>query len=313
MITKICFVRHAESDKTVKDASQRPLTEDGLEKAARLVDFFKDVPVHAVYSSPFKRAIDTVLPLAESRGLEIVKDDRLREWMGGRPFPEEMFFPRMERLFAVRTHAEGGCESISALAKRNVACITQILRRHAGQTVVVGTHALALSAILSHYYPFFGFREFTELVPHTPYVAMVQFDAEACAGMRFCTPFSSPAKDADKVLRVRTGDIGTFGGYKYVVVFTRNNGKWVYCRAKTREGFETAGGHIENSETPLEAAKRELYEETGAKDFDIMPLFDYAVDTPASWANGQVFFASVRSFGPMPDYEMAQIAHFETY
>ena len=33
----------------------------------------------------------------------------------------------------------------------------------------------------------------------------------------------------------------------------------------------------------------------------------------ARWANGQVFLADVRSFGPMPDFEMAQIAHFETY
>jgi len=278
-----------------------------------LPGLFENIRVSAVYSSPFKRAYDTVLPLAESRGLSVIVDDRLREWMGGRPFPEDMFFPRAERLFALRTHAEGGCESIAALAKRNISCLTQILRSHAGETVVIGTHALALSAVLSHYYPFFGYNEFVRMLPHAPFIAHVLFDGEVCAGMRFFDPFSPPSSDANQVLRVRTEDVGFFGGYKYVVIFEKKDGKWVYCRAKTREGFETAGGHIENGETPFESAKRELYEETGADDFDLAPLFEYAVDTPASWANGQVFYADVRSFGPMPDFEMAEIRCFDTY
>ena len=35
------------------------------------------------------------------------------------------------------------------------------------------------------------------------------------------------------------------------------------------------GGKIEPGETPLMAAKRELYEESGAVDFKIEPLCDY--------------------------------------
>ena len=108
-------------------------------------------------------------------------------------------------------------------------------------------------------------------------------------------------------------EVGALKTYKYVVVLSTCCGKIMLSRHKARTTWETQGGHVEPGEAPLEAAKRELYEETGAQDFDIMPLFDYAVDTPASWANGQVFFVSVRSFGPMPDFEMAQIAHFETY
>ena len=41
------------------------------------------------------------------------------------------------------------------------------------------------------------------------------------------------------------------------------------------ETWETQGGHIEAGEQPLDAAKRELFEESGAVDFDIQPLCDY--------------------------------------
>jgi 8-oxo-dGTP diphosphatase len=54
-------------------------------------------------------------------------------------------------------------------------------------------------------------------------------------------------------------------------------GKWVFCKHKKRDVWENPGGHIDEEETPLEAAKRELYEETGAINFDIEPLCDYYV------------------------------------
>ena len=40
---------------------------------------------------------------------------------------------------------------------------------------------------------------------------------------------------------------------------------------KERDTWESPGGHIDEGETPLEAAERELYEETGAIDFDFKP------------------------------------------
>ena len=114
-------------------------------------------------------------------------------------------------------------------------------------------------------------------------------------------------------------DFGRLKDYKYVVIFARYNGKWIICRHKDRTTWETSGGHIEKGETTLEAAKRELYEETGALDFDIHPLCDYwACDEPheveeISWSNGQVFFAVVKTIGPLPESEMECIDYFDTF
>lgn len=64
---------------------------------------------------------------------------------------------------------------------------------------------------------------------------------------------------------------------KFAVIIAKTDGKWVFCKHKERDTYEVPGGHRENGETILEAAKRELYEETGAIDFDIMPVCVYSV------------------------------------
>ncbi|WP_350445893.1 NUDIX domain-containing protein [Anaeromonas frigoriresistens] len=56
---------------------------------------------------------------------------------------------------------------------------------------------------------------------------------------------------------------------------SRYNEKWLLCKHKKRDTWETAGGHIEIGETPLDDAKRKLFEETGAISSDIQPIFDY--------------------------------------
>lgn len=103
--------------------------------------------------------------------------------------------------------------------------------------------------------------------------------------------------------------------YRFVVILVRHNNQWIYTRAKDRDVWETAGGHMEPGETTLDAAKRELWEETGAADYDIRPVFDYSVNNGGGhYAFGQVFLADVRRFDPVPaEFEMEEIRPFDTY
>lgn len=112
---------------------------------------------------------------------------------------------------------------------------------------------------------------------------------------------------------VRIYDLDYLKYYRFVVIFARYRDKWLYSRHKERTTWETAGGHIEIGETALEAAKRELYEETGAIRFDIHPMFDYSVHTPTDFANGQVYLAEIIELSDMPDSEMSEVALFDTY
>ncbi|MBW4827072.1 MAG: NUDIX domain-containing protein [Clostridiaceae bacterium] len=112
-------------------------------------------------------------------------------------------------------------------------------------------------------------------------------------------------------------DLNHLKTYKYVVIIAKYHGKWILCKHKERDTWETAGGHIELGETPLDAAKRELFEETGAVSFDIKPIFDYwaadkTSDVNGSEANGMVFYADIKKLGDLPESEMEKVRCFET-
>lgn len=63
---------------------------------------------------------------------------------------------------------------------------------------------------------------------------------------------------------------------KYAVIIARYRGKWVFCRHKDRDTLEVPGGHREPGEAILEAARRELAEETGASEFTVTPVCAYS-------------------------------------
>lgn len=111
----------------------------------------------------------------------------------------------------------------------------------------------------------------------------------------------------------KTFNRGEIKDYKYVVVLSRYNGKILLSRHKERMTWETQGGHIEEGETPMEAAKRELYEESGAIQYEIASVCDYwAGDTDMKQgAGGVVFTANIHTLGTIPDSEMQEVETFD--
>ena len=120
-------------------------------------------------------------------------------------------------------------------------------------------------------------------------------------------------KDAiRKELQCKIYPLHSLSHYKYVVVCSSYQGRWILSKHRERVTWETQGGHIENGETPLECAKRELFEESGICDADIYPVCDYVGYNSKSSANGVVFLAIVHSLGDLPQSEMSDIHIFDT-
>lgn len=68
--TNLYFVRHAHSTYT-PDEFGRPLSERGFTDANTVTDLLKNETVDNVYSSPYKRSIQTVKGIAKYIGKEI--------------------------------------------------------------------------------------------------------------------------------------------------------------------------------------------------------------------------------------------------
>ena len=113
---------------------------------------------------------------------------------------------------------------------------------------------------------------------------------------------------------VAISPLNSFDHYTYVVCFCKYQGGWLYCRANTRTSFETAGGKIEDGETLLEAAKRELFEEAGATDFEIKAAFDYSVRRKPTreFSHGCVFYVEIHELNGLFEFEMDEVKVFET-
>ena len=99
-MTTVYFVRHAQSDASVQDPFLRPLTEQGLRDRRLVTEFLSGREVTALFSSPYKRAVDTLADFAEKRGLPVqtVEDFREHETISD-SYPDEDYFPFIQKYW----------------------------------------------------------------------------------------------------------------------------------------------------------------------------------------------------------------------
>lgn len=107
---------------------------------------------------------------------------------------------------------------------------------------------------------------------------------------------------------------------KFAVIISTYQGKWVFCKHRERDTYEVPGGHREPGEDILTTAKRELYEETGAVDFEIRPVCVYSVLRGDEEKNslqeesfGMLYVAEIKEFEGELHSEIEKIIITEKY
>ena len=107
------------------------------------------------------------------------------------------------------------------------------------------------------------------------------------------------------MLDIKTYDLGYCDDSELtrVVCVSRYKDKYVFSYNKKRNGWEIPGGHIEEGETWEEAAKREMYEETGAIKINVEPICVYKIST-----FGLLCYCKILELSELPkEYEMEKI------
>lgn len=181
-MTTVYFVRHAEPDDTNHDDLTRGLTEKGLRDRALVSGYLDDKGITAVLSSPYRRAVETVRPFAEARGLEIrlVEDFRERRVDSGWIEDFDAFCRRQWSDF---TYKPSDGEALGEVQKRNIRALGEVLRRYQGQSVAIGGHGTAISTVVNYYDRSFGYAQFQEIKGLMPWLVKLTFEGEALQNM----------------------------------------------------------------------------------------------------------------------------------
>ncbi|HET7686570.1 MAG TPA: histidine phosphatase family protein [Candidatus Limnocylindria bacterium] len=153
-LLNVLLVRHAAS---VPPGSagweerddDRPLTEAGRRAADELADELEPFQLHAIYSSPYARAIATVTPTAQRRMMTV---QLLPEFRERRLTTESRadWRDHLERSWREPDYRLPGAESGREAQQRARSQLDLLRSRHAaGGTVLVGSHGNLISLLLA--------------------------------------------------------------------------------------------------------------------------------------------------------------------
>ncbi len=153
MKTYIYMVRHGDSPK-IGEERTRGLTEKGETDADRLAALLKDESIDAIISSPYKRSILTVQPLATAIGQEVLIFEDLKERIfssEGTRMPDQELFPLLEKSFSDPNYSLPGAESNIEAQNRAIKLFKNILNTYCGSKVVLCTHGAVLTLVMGYY------------------------------------------------------------------------------------------------------------------------------------------------------------------
>ena len=162
-------VRHCQA--TGQEPSA-PLTEIGQQQAIALIDWLGHSDIQRVVASPFVRAYQSIVPLAEHLGLPVEVDSRLIERVLS-PTPLDNWREQLAKTFVDLDLCFEGGESSHTAMMRGVAVVEEVMQQ-ATSSVVIVTHGNLMALILKHFNEHIGYTEWENL--QNPDVYCVWFE-----------------------------------------------------------------------------------------------------------------------------------------
>jgi 2,3-bisphosphoglycerate-dependent phosphoglycerate mutase len=149
----ILLVRHAEPISVGAPGweerdDDRPLTDAGRQAAQDLADELEPFVITGVYCSPYRRAMETVEPIAERRGLRVIVLEDLRERRLTATQRDD-WMDHLQASWADPDYALDGLESSRDAQLRGTRVLDLLRVRHPdGGRLLLGSHGNLISLIL---------------------------------------------------------------------------------------------------------------------------------------------------------------------
>lgn len=178
-MTEVYFVRHALPNFDNHDDLTRELTAQGLKDRALVTSFLRDKGINAVFSSPYKRAVDTIQEFADVQKMKIESVFDFRERKIGNAWIENFdeFCKKQWEDFDFKL-PEG--ESLREVQKRNIRALDQLLEEYADKNIAIGGHGTAISTVINYFDSSFGYHEFNQIKNLMPWIAKLSFERNRC-------------------------------------------------------------------------------------------------------------------------------------
>lgn len=145
--TRIYLVRHAHSDPSA-DERGRPLSPKGESDLARVREIMAGEFIDRVYSSPYKRALQTVEGVADLFGHEV----HLREGFRERQLAADLLSYGPEEVKKAWEDVDfclPGGESNRTASLRGIAALQEVIKESRGKRAAVGLHGTIMTLIMS--------------------------------------------------------------------------------------------------------------------------------------------------------------------
>ena len=155
---KIYVTRHGQTDynkdEIILGVTDLPLNDTGMAQARELAENAAKLgDIDIIVSSPMKRALTTAKAVAERCGLDIVTDERLREWDYGEYEGKSRFtegFAENKVNFGVRMGKTG--ESLMQLAHRVYSAVDEIIEKYPDKNVLIVSHGGVCRVIETYFH-----------------------------------------------------------------------------------------------------------------------------------------------------------------
>lgn len=158
-MTSIYLIRHGQTawnrEEIFRGRTDVPLDEVGLKQAELAADYFKEIKIDAVYSSPLARAWQTAEKIAKPRSLQVeplegVIDMSFGNWEGHPHEEIKQIDPETYRQWREEPHRARlpGGETLDQVRLRAMAALEGVIQSGPDKTLVIVSHRVVNKVLI---------------------------------------------------------------------------------------------------------------------------------------------------------------------